>query len=223
VAEERAASLEARVEQQTKNLNAMAQGLIWLKARVRAVAHDPVHGPLFRTALDEVLSRPGWEDGAAEEVAGELVAPVHNFSWVVPGELAACGRPETEQAVRFLADRGVQALLSLEVPPANIWLEGAGVRGHYIPVPEYGASPFTGEQLAEAVSFIDRSLADRRPVAVHCHGGAGRANAVVAADLAHRGMSPEAAARFVVERRPRSVPEAKLAAAARRFQSVRRS
>jgi len=216
-AEQRVAALAARVDQQAKTLNDMAQGLIWLRARVRAVAHDPVHGPAFRAALDDVLSRPGWEPGAAEEVAAELVPPVHNFSWVLPGELAACGRPETEQAVQFLAGEGVRSLLSLEVPPASEWLDAAGIRGHHIPVPEYGPTPFAGAQLVEAVAFIDRSLAEGRPVAVHCHGGAGRANAVVAAYLVHRGATPEAAAQTVVERRPRSVPEANLIGAARRF------
>src|SRR5687767_11720392 len=106
-AEERAAALEARVARQAATMNDLAQGLIWLRSRVRAVAQHPTHGPTFVAALEDVLSRPWWEPGAAREVAEELVPPVHNFSWVLPGELAACGRPETEQAVGFLASEGV--------------------------------------------------------------------------------------------------------------------
>ena len=215
--DQRVAALEARVAQQTRNLNDMAQGLIWLRSRVRAVAQDPIHGPAFRAALEDVLSRPGWGPGDAEEVLGELVPPVHNFSWVLPGELAACGRPETEPAVRFLADQGVRALLSLEVPPAAEWLAAAGMVGHHLRVPEYGATPFTRELLAEAVAFIDDNLKHGRAVAVHCHGGAGRTGSALSAFLVHRGATPEEAAKLVVERRPRTVPMENLIAAGRRY------
>src|ERR671932_1104975 len=169
--DQRVAALEARVAQQTRNLNDMAQGLIWLRSRIRAVAQDPVHGPVFRAALEDVLSRPGWGPSDAEEVLGELVPPVHNFSWVLPGELAACGRPETEPAVRFLAEQGVGALLSLELPRAAEWLAAAGMVGHHVRVPEYGATPFTRELLAEAVAFIDENIQRGREVAVHCRRG----------------------------------------------------
>jgi protein-tyrosine phosphatase len=123
--------------------------------------------------------------------------------------------------VAFLAGEGVRAVLSLEAPSANEWLVAAEMEGHYIAVPEYGDSPFTGSQLVEAVKLIERHLLAGRPVAVHCHGGTGRANAVVAAYLAHRGATPEAAAQLIIERRPRSVPPANLIAVARRYLAAR--
>lgn len=193
---------------------------VHFEAPVRAVAHDSTHGPVLLAALADVLARPGWAPEDAAHVFEELEDVLWNFSWVLPGELAACGRPDIEPGLQLLAREGVRRLLSLEEPPPAAWLAAAGLSGSHLPVPDY-TSP-TGAQLVEAVACIDAALAAGEPVAVHCQGGRGRANAVVAAYLVHRGLTPEAAAETVVQRRPSSVPMTNLVAAGRRFAEVRR-
>ena len=60
---------------------------------VRRAAHDAKGGAAVRAALEaavQELEAAGEADHRAEVT--KLLAPVWNFSWVVEGELAGCGR-----------------------------------------------------------------------------------------------------------------------------------
>ena len=60
----------------------------------------------------------------------------------------------------------------------------------------------TPEQLNEACVFLDKHMARKNTVYVHCKAGRGRSCAVVCCYLVHRGMPADEAMEFVKHRRP---------------------
>ena len=60
----------------------------------------------------------------------------------------------------------------------------------------------TPEQLNEACVFLDKHMALKNTVYVHCKAGRGRSCAVVCCYLVHRGMAADKAMEFVKHRRP---------------------
>jgi len=65
--------------------------------------------------------------------------------------------------------------------------------------------PPTQEQLDRCVSALNKSLAGKMPVAVHCGAGLGRTGVVLAAYLVTTGMSASQAISRVRKLRPNSV------------------
>jgi atypical dual specificity phosphatase len=122
------------------------------------------------------------------------------FYWLIEGALAGCRQPGLRwrrglaeptantvgEDLLALGALGIGALVSLTEDALPLGaLERAGLIGAHLPVPDFTApSP---DQLAAALAFIDRHLAEGMAVAVHCRAGQGRTGTVLAAYLIRDG------------------------------------
>lgn len=133
--------------------------------------------------------------------------PLPDTYWVVDGLLLAGGYAgdRSEEAARSriesLLDAGVRLFIDLTEPGelpsyARILQDAAGARGErvdYIRAPIRDFDVPSDDELAEVLAAIDRALASKQPVYVHCHGGIGRTGTVVGCWLAQNGYPGEAA------------------------------
>ncbi|HEV7215177.1 MAG TPA: dual specificity protein phosphatase family protein [Chloroflexota bacterium] len=140
---------------------------------------------------------------------------VNGFYWLLPSELAGCGRPggidaaptqrgreRTDEAkdrperiaadLSWLRAEGIRSILSLtEAPLPPDLLEHAEFGYLHLAVDDLTAP--TPRQLQQALGFIDWQRALGRPVVVHCRMGQGRTGTVLAAYLVREGMTADAA------------------------------
>lgn len=127
--------------------------------------------------------------------------------WVVPGALAGMPMPYIhperrlknyslltayEDDLPVLYAAGIRAVVCLLNSPSDAAVyDSAGFAFKCLPVPDGGAP--TMEQAQGFISFVDRQLADHRPVAVHCEGGIGRTGTLLAAYFVAKGESAKSA------------------------------
>jgi atypical dual specificity phosphatase len=125
-------------------------------------------------------------------------------SWILPDQLLACAYPRTNAALAALEAVGVQLVVNLHVraqPPAA--LARFGLTELHLPTPDFGVP--TAESLRRGVEAIERALAARWRVAVHCGAGRGRTGTLVACVLVARGSTPAEALVRVRRLRPGAV------------------
>jgi len=126
------------------------------------------------------------------------------FYWVDKPLLAGLARPEYEEDLLWLRRQGIQLLLSLaEEPPRRDWLEAASLLLFHVPVDDMDAP--TQEEFDLCVSVIDKAVAKKMGVAVHCAAGLGRTGTVLAAYLVHRGSTAPEAIERIRDLRPGSI------------------
>lgn len=128
----------------------------------------------------------------------------YSFSWIERPLIAAMGRPDSVDELRWLREQGIQVLLSLTEEPPNLDdVENAGLLVYHVPIPDMTAP--TQEELDRCVSTIAKATESGLGVAVHCGAGVGRTGAILAAWFVHQGENAENAIRKVRALRPGSI------------------
>jgi atypical dual specificity phosphatase len=134
-------------------------------------------------------------------------AGVAHFRWQIPNKLAGVSFPHSSQALAFLKEEGILAIVSLsETPPPPDLLASLGLQAAHIPLADFAAP--TISQVEQAIGCINRFLEHTLSVAVHCGAGLGRTGTILACYLVWQGASTQDALLHVRQREPGSVETA---------------
>uniref|UniRef100_A0A8D9BSE0 Dual specificity protein phosphatase 23 n=3 Tax=Cacopsylla melanoneura TaxID=428564 RepID=A0A8D9BSE0_9HEMI len=128
-----------------------------------------------------------------------------NFSWIVPGELAAMGCPTSRDQLKTLAYRGISHLISLSeecVPPGIE--QYTPLNWILVPVEEF--HPPTMRQVVRFIEFCVNCRQKGEAVGVHCRMGRGRTGVMAACYLVYfLNVTPERAISTLRLTRPGSI------------------
>ncbi len=138
----------------------------------------------------------------------EEEADVLNFSWVQAEQLAGMAQPglarSLDEDLAFLQGQGLRLLVSLtEEPTSEKELKAHGMELLHLPVAD-----FTPPGLGQMNQFARRneaSLAQGRPVGVHCTAGMGRTGTMLASWFVWQGMEGVEAIQEIRRLRPGSI------------------
>lgn len=133
---------------------------------------------------------------------------LNNFGYLLKGELAGCGHPDTYgdcgEALAELRDLGIEALVSLDEEGVPLHLVAEhGLHYLHLPIPDF--HPPTLQQAEKFIVFAKAQREEGRQITVHCRGGYGRTGTMLACYLVSQGETADAAINKVRAARPGSI------------------
>jgi atypical dual specificity phosphatase len=135
------------------------------------------------------------------------MSPPDSFSWIDRPRLAAMAQPASLEEYQWLREQGIQFIVCLmEAPPRRAWVNDAGLFSLHIPIEDM--TPPTQEQIDQCIAGIEKALANKLGVAIHCGAGLGRTGTMVACWLVHTGLGAHDAMARVRRLRPGSIETA---------------
>ncbi len=116
---------------------------------------------------------------------------IKNFRYDEEGRIARGGYPETAEAVDWLHDQGIRAVLSLHPVPeaAQARMRELGIEWKPWVLSDFASDVPPG--LDEAVRFVRQHAEAGQNVLIHCQGGGGRSGTMYAAYLIAQGVPVE--------------------------------
>jgi predicted ATP-grasp superfamily ATP-dependent carboligase/protein-tyrosine phosphatase len=136
--------------------------------------------------------------------------PPKAFGWVVPGRLAASGRPKLQNEVIWLKKNKINSILSLTEMRISSRLVSQ-LNASYFHVPMFDHEPPDTQSILRACDIIDEELNKGHVVLVHCEGGIGRSGTVLACWLIRqKGIEAETAISMIRKLRPGSIEESQV-------------
>jgi hypothetical protein len=127
------------------------------------------------------------------------------FVWIEKGKLAGSGFPASRGQLEWLADRGINTILTLtpNLIPSE-WLTGLALATEHIPMADHGVPDLA--LLEKGATFIQSQIRGGKTVLVHCLAGEGRTGCVLAAYLIEdRGLDAAQALETVRDVKPEFV------------------
>jgi predicted ATP-grasp superfamily ATP-dependent carboligase len=142
--------------------------------------------------------------GKIQAAKDSLAVKPLRFGWVLPGKLAASGKPRPLQLAWLRSQVNSILDLTVSVPMSERYVRYFG--GTYRNIPMMDHRPPSVMQLCDAVNFLSEQDAAGRRVLLHCRGGLGRTGTVLACYLLKKfHMTPEKAIQKVRAIRPGSI------------------
>ena len=142
-----------------------------------------------------------------------------NFSWLIENVLAGSGQvggwgydEQLQSDLDSLCELGIKSVISLtESPLQTDLMEASDMAYFHLPIPDM--HPPTLQDIIAFVQYVEKSLAEERPVLVHCSAGLGRTGTMLASYLVDKGSNTANALAQVRAMRPGSVetPDQELA------------
>lgn len=160
------------------------------------------------SAAFESAAMPAFDAALLDAAGDALPRPFGDTYWLLPGRMLAGehpGRPGSA-AVRAridaLLDAAIVRFVDLtsaqdHVPDyadllhAHAKARGVAVGYRRFPIPDFDVPP--PATMRHIVDFLDSLLDDRKPLYLHCHGGAGRTGTVAGCLLVGHGLLPDEA------------------------------
>lgn len=129
-----------------------------------------------------------------------------NFSWLIDGKICGMARPKKAAHIKWLEKNNVGLVVTLtgkgNLP--DYFFKNTKIERLFIPIKNLGVPTY--EQVDLFIDKASKIILSGQGVAVHCAAGIGRTGTMLACWLvAKENMEPEAAIKFVRQKRPGSI------------------